>query len=153
MSLLRLLSAYTFASVCVMSAAAQRPVPPLLSAPAPGFPLSSPQETLPKTFTFVAPSPALPKSFAFAAPPLFKTSPPRTTEQTPPASPSDEMKAKAGLAAMEKTLAANNEGCYTMRSYGFTAGDLHSSPRPSTSTTCTPAHTVTLKNATASAFK
>jgi len=43
---------------------------------------------------------------------------------------------------------AQNEGCFTLRSYGFTANDLKSdAPRPSTSTTCTPASTGKTKQA------
>jgi hypothetical protein len=43
---------------------------------------------------------------------------------------------------------AQNEGCFTLRSYGFTADDLKSAdPHPSTSTTCTPASTGKTKEA------
>ena len=150
MSLLRLLSVSAFASICVMQAVAQLPAAPKLTQPATPFsstPFYSPQYTLPKTFTFVGPK-------------LFKSSPPLTAQQTAPPSPSDLEKAKAGLekamaalaAGKAKILTAANEGCFTMRSYGFTAGDFQSgAPKPSTSTTCTPARGVTLKDATTTA--
>jgi hypothetical protein len=75
-----------------------------------------------------------------------------------PASPADIQTAialerlkesKAKVLQLRGNL-AQNEGCFTLRSYGFTADDLKSdSPRPSTSTTCTPASTGKTKQAKA----
>jgi hypothetical protein len=49
---------------------------------------------------------------------------------------------------------AKNDGCFAMRTYGFTAGDFKSgAPKPSTATKCTAAHTVTLKDAAATSSK
>jgi hypothetical protein len=141
MSLLRLLTASALASVCVVSAAAQLPAPPKLApAPPASSAFSSPQSTFPKTFTFVTPK--------------LITIPPQKNAQPPaPPDPSDLAKAQAGLAALMKKLpaklTASNDACYTMRSYGFTPGDFQSgAPKPSTSTTCTPAHTVSFKDTT-----
>jgi len=143
MSLLRLLSVSAFASICVMQAVAQLPAAPKLTQPATPFsstPFYSPQYTFPRTFTFVTPPSSAPSPFVL------------NTQKPAPDSP-DVAKAKAGLAAlMAKTHVTANDTCFTMRTYGFTAGDFQSgAPRPSTSTTCTPARGVTLKDATTTA--
>jgi hypothetical protein len=75
-----------------------------------------------------------------------------------PATPADIQRAialerlresKAKILQLQGNL-AQNEGCFTLRSYGFTADDLKSdAPRPSTSTTCTPASTGKTKQAKA----
>jgi len=142
MSLLRLLSASAsaFAAVCAMSAAAQSPVAP---TPTPFTSTPTPFSTFHYT---------LPPSSSFLSPPSWSSSP-LTAQQAAPATPFILLKAKPAPAPTPKILTATNDGCFTMRSYGFTAGDLRSAPRLSSSTTCTPAHTVTLKDATVTSTK
>jgi hypothetical protein len=57
-------------------------------------------------------------------------------------------------ARVQVQMAQNDSPCYTMRSYGFTRDDLNSnSPKPSSSTTCTPRAGAMLKGAGVAATK
>jgi len=74
-----------------------------------------------------------------------------TSSDTQTAIALDRLKeSKAKIQLQLQNNLAQDEGCYTLRSYGFTPDDLKSAnPRPSTSTTCTPASTGKTKEAKA----
>jgi hypothetical protein len=61
--------------------------------------------------------------------------------------PQNELQKRLEL-QKQLTLAQNDQPCYAMRSYGFSADDLKSSdPRPSSYSTCAPTSSVRLKSA------
>jgi hypothetical protein len=132
MPLLRLMSTCILGSICALQAAAQSPAaPPPAPRPAPP--------------TIATPHTATIRVLPFSATPFLMP-----TAKPNPAP--DQSKSPADLGPV--ILSATTDSCFSMRSYSFTAQDLQSSsPTPSTYTTCTPAHTLTLKETRATLVK